>query len=384
MVLSNIRIEKEKSTCKLCMDVEYNNKTTTLWYEVDKIFEKYLCTELADAFLVALLLFAMEKNENIKIETVPVSDLLLFNIKEYLIPSIAKNIKKYNYIDIISNTSNIEFKGKKNNGTGISRGIDSFYTINEYTKNCPSDMKIDCLTFFNIGAHGTRNSEKAYELFKKRMVLSEDFAKKNNFKFLSVNSNISEFISQDFQATHTFRNLSIVFALQKLFKNYYYSSGITVDNFSLSGKDTASYDIYIMYLLSTKNIKFYSSGASMSRIEKTKIVANYSPSYDYLSVCFRDDCNCGKCEKCIRTIFEFYADNNLKKFNKVFDLNFFYKHKNWYERKFFEFYFRGIDKLDYMDTYNELKLNNIKIKKRNILVGFLVAKAKKIYYLLRG
>lgn len=382
MKLKNLRIERNNKT-RLCIDVIYNKKKETLWYEVDSKFEKYLCTELADSFLVALLLFAMKNNEDLEIEGVPVTDTLLFNLNNYLIPTIARNIKKYNKIKIISEGADLFFEGEKHNGTGISRGVDSFCTINEFTNGCPSHMKVDFLTFFNIGAHGEYDSKKAYNLFEKRRVTSEKFALENNFNFIAVNSNISDFIMMDFESSHTFRNLSIVFALQKLFKNYYYSSGINIEDFKIAEKSTAYYDIYIMYLLSTKNIRFYSSGAALSRLDKTKIISGYEPSYDNLSVCFRDDKNCGKCEKCVRTMFELYSANNLEKYSKSFDIANFYKNKNWYETKFFEFYFRKKGKSDYRKTYIEMKNNKIRINKINIVKGYCIALIKDVYQFLK-
>lgn len=372
MKLKNIRIEKG-TTSRLCMDVEYNQTMTTLWFEVDNKFGKYLCDELADSFLCALLFFAMEHNENIEVVGVPASDILLFNLKNYFIPTISKNIKKYHQIDIICQGSNLQFDSKRYNGTGISRGIDSFYTLDEFTNKCPEDMKIDYLTFFNIGAHGEYDSNKAYPLYEKRMQSSKKFADNYGFKFLNVNTNISDFLLQDFEATHTLRNVSIVFALQKLLKNYYYSSGISIEKFKISEKDPAYYDVYTMYLLSTNNVRFFSSGTALNRLEKTKVVATYKPSYKNLSVCFMDDCNCGKCEKCIRTIFEFYACGNLDKYSEAFDLKYFYDNINWYERKFFEYYFLFDEELFYKSAYNEMKKNNIKMKKINMMKGFCVA-----------
>lgn len=382
MVLRNLRIERQEKS-KLCMDIEYNNRINTLWYEVDNKYEKYLCTELADSFLVALLLFALEKKENITIENVPVSDILLYNIKKYIIPTLCNNITKYNHIEINALTSNIKFNNKCN-GTGISRGIDSFCTINEFTNECPDDYKIDYLTFFNIGSHGEYDSEKAYKIFQKRMEKSKKFADEYNFEFLVVNTNISDFIMQEFIETHTFRNMSIIFALQKLFKNYYYSSTYRIEEFKITTDDIAYFDSYTLSLLSTNNVRFYSSGSSINRLEKTKLVANYKPSYKYLNVCFKDDFNCGKCEKCIRTIYELYSSGNLDKYSKVFDINYFYSHRNWYERKFFEFYFKYPGKNSYYKVvYREMKKNNLKIKKVNMIKGLCVFFIKKIYHIFK-
>ena len=82
IILKDIKIENINNKSRLCANIEYNNKTDKLWYEVENKFEKYLCYERADCFLVAILLFAMEHKEDIKILGTPVTSKLFFNIKK--------------------------------------------------------------------------------------------------------------------------------------------------------------------------------------------------------------------------------------------------------------------------------------------------------------
>ena len=106
ITVSNIRIEDEQDRTKLCANVDYKNKITTIWYEVDKKNKKYLCFERADAFLDALLLFAMQHEEDIKILDTPVSSKLYFNISRYIIPAYAKLNGRYKNINCIKDLAN--------------------------------------------------------------------------------------------------------------------------------------------------------------------------------------------------------------------------------------------------------------------------------------
>lgn len=370
IILKDIKIENINNKSRLCANIEYNNKTDKLWYEVENKFEKYLCYERADCFLVAILLFAMEHKEDIKILGTPVTSKLFFNIKKYIIPAFAKLNGKYNSINIFCEVSNKVLDNFNYNGTGISRGVDSFCTLKELTIDCPDDLKVNCLTFFNVGSHKDFGGEEGRELFKKRRELSKKVALENGFEFIDVDSNISEFLRQIFVNTHTFRSMSAALAIQKMFKNYYYSSGYTIYEFNVNEKFPAKFETFILSMFSNDNISFYSSGCLYNRLEKTKIISDYNLAQKYLNVCFNDETNCGKCEKCIRTIFEFYANNSLENFKNVFNIDDFYKNIDWYELKFLYFYFEK--KGDYIDTYNLMKKNNIKLKTKNIFKGYVL------------
>jgi hypothetical protein len=69
------------------------------------------------------------------------------------------------------------------------------------------------------------------------------FVDESNFKFVTVDTNISQFLTMHFHNTLTFRNFSVVLALQKLFDIYYYSSGYDYSEFKITYEDTAFYDL---------------------------------------------------------------------------------------------------------------------------------------------
>jgi hypothetical protein len=61
-------------------------------------------------------------------------------------------------------------------------------------------------------------------------------------------------------------------------------------------------------LLSSDAFKIVHDGASFTRIDKVNEIANWPEALRYLRVCWQGeqkDRNCGRCEKCIRTILNF-------------------------------------------------------------------------------
>jgi len=147
-----------------------------LYFEVDSRYEQYLTDELSDACVVCVLLYAMEKGLNIRCES-PVSERLKNQLTRYLIPAISKNIPKYKAIDIICETADIKFDGKAV-GTGISCGVDSFYTtLKNFEHADGSPLRITHLCFFNAGASGMYGGERARYVYYGRMKRASDVAK---------------------------------------------------------------------------------------------------------------------------------------------------------------------------------------------------------------
>ena len=204
-------------------------------------------------------------------------------------------------------------------------------------------------------------------MFNARLDFVKKYAYENNFKLVRVDSNLSEFLNMSFLATHTYRSLSAVLSLQKLFKTYYYSSGRTFNEFSLSRgkKDCTAYDLLNAHCFSNENTKFYITGSTQTRIEKINIISNYKPTYKYLNVCVKEDYNCSHCEKCLRTMLGLYALNKIDLYKDVFDLDDFYKNIN----KRLAYLISNSNVIYYSESINMIKLNNINIPIKSKIMG---------------
>ncbi len=323
--ISKSRINSLSSTSRLEADISINKKSYTMYYEVEKQYEKYLTTDVSDAFLVCLMLYAMEHNYNMEFEG-NLSEDLHEQILNYLMPAIYKNIEKYNKIDIKYNNLISPKYNPKYIATGISCGVDSLYTIfKNLNHSQESQLNINALTFFNAGASGGNGGEDARFIYNERIKLAKEVADKLNLPLITVDSNMNEFLQQDHEATHVFRTLSIPLAMQQLFKLYYFSSGTPYNLFKFTDFDPAYYDILNMQLLSTSNTRFFLVGGETTRMGKIEFISNNKIAHNHLNVCISDISNCSKCSKCIRTMFNLYLINKLDKFNNVFDIDLFYK-----------------------------------------------------------
>ena len=75
-------INIDENHSRLSCDIFVDNELRNVWFDVDKEYERYLCTERSDAYLIGLLSWAMRLNHDIEC-VAPVTDELLYNIRTY-------------------------------------------------------------------------------------------------------------------------------------------------------------------------------------------------------------------------------------------------------------------------------------------------------------
>lgn len=356
-----------------------DNLPYQLYYEVKKEYKEYLTYELSDAFLVCLMLWAMEHKHDIKCEA-PISERLYRQLKEYLIPAISKNIKEYSKINIISSTANIRFNGE-GVGTGLSCGVDSFYTILKNLNHSEeSKLNITHLCYFNVGASGGDEGDvdNARHIYQERMKEFEIVAKELGRNFLTVDSNMNEFLRQPHEATHVFRTLSVPLALQKLFHLYYFSSSAEYSMFKFVWYDCSFYDLLNMQAISNDNLRFEMVGGETTRQGKIEFIDTNKIVQNHLNVCIRGIHNDNTCLKCKRTILNLYIDGKLDDFRNVFDVDYFYKNKS----KFLTFAVKNKKLVDMPEINKFLKQKHM-LPLRNRIEGNILRFLRYMYFSIR-
>lgn len=363
----------------ICTKLELSDGSTyDLWYSVEKEYKDYICIERSDAFVVNLLFYAMEHKLDIICEE-KISEKLYYQLTEYFIPSVSKNIGKYQPINIIADVTNEQLETANAVGGSLSGGVDSFYTLLRHLDRKETSYNITHLTFFNAGASGQYGGEEARVKYQNRIAWIKDVADNLGKKLICIDTNINEFLQENHQATHTLRTLSLPLLLQKLFSRYYFASGVSFKKFEFIEKDCATYDLLNVLCLSTENLQFYSSGGEVSRLEKVKYISNFDITYSRLNVCVAEDINCSKCEKCQRTMMELYVLGKLVKYKEVFDIEYFEKNKH----KFIKYALENKYKGDWQEVYKILDEKN-EIRLLDKIMSIRKRYSRKLRYILKG
>lgn len=375
---------------RLCSNVEFVNPNTgqeeirCLYYEFERKYELYLCSERSDAMVSGLLVTAMENGYDIEFEA-PISERLYYQLSTYFIPMLSKyNPERFKQISINGPFSSKAIANEGAVATGCSGGVDSYYTMARHSKeNMIEHYRLTHLVFASCGTlDNDKNRIEGY--YMKHLPDVKQMADSVGCECIGCFNNLHEFYKFPYKGFCTvFAPIygSVAFAIQKLLKTYYESSGDPISFFTLNldkthGHDGSVFDVFSLSCLCTENLSFYSTGMECSRLEKEAYISSYAPASGNLTVCgieasgavLGKQVNCSKCSKCLRTMVQLYTLGTLDNFSEVFDLSDFYAHKNQRIGKML-----ATNKRSYVnDTLKCAKKNHIKIGLKVQLWRFLV------------
>lgn len=321
--LSATIIEERNGVCE----------TNTLYYEVDAQYEKYLNTR-SDAFVVGLFFWAMVYQHDITCEA-PLTERLHFQIEQTLGPVLAHNSTRIYAPKIFAPLTSEVLPTAGAIGTGCSGGIDSFHVITNHVQSKWSSLKLTHLCTFSVGHMAERVDDlESMSIVAAAECRAATIAKAFNLEVLHVRSNYYELFPQDLFRTVIYADMQCVHALGKLFSTYFYASEGAC-RFSLEHQecsDSGYYDVVSLPCLSTPSLALYSEGAGVMRWEKTENIAENIIVRDYLNVCNQElanlgssdgvtNRNCGRCNKCMRTLVDLDVAGRLDQFKNVFDID---------------------------------------------------------------
>ena len=174
---------------RLNCDILIEGEKRTLWIEVDKEYEKYLCTERCDAYVIGLLGWCLREGHDIKCE-IPITDELHYNLTRILIPGLTKYSSGMYAVKIIAPLDRPLNEGYAV-GAACSCGIDSFYSIFSHISSPYKNMNLTHLCFHNVGAYNSFKKYGIEEGRKERLAKAREVAAELNLPLVIVNSNLN-------------------------------------------------------------------------------------------------------------------------------------------------------------------------------------------------
>lgn len=329
---------------------EYQKINNDIYYSTPIEYGEYLCYDVTDAFVVGVLLPAARYEQDIVVDGA-VSDRLFYNINNSILYTLANVWKKKRVKLVAKEVKSITFDSKAV-GCGCSLGVDSFAAMLQHLSNPElPQFNITHLTYFNVGAMGYKNLEKAKQSYEKDLELVKKFAAKVNLPIVQLESNFSIMYEEfDFDQSGDIRNFSAVLALQKLFKKYLYGSSYPIKDFRFEISQTGYYETLLAPLLSTESCEIIIANPDLTRIDKTKAVVGNEMAQETLYVCWKEllankypdseiakikdiFLNCSRCDKCLRTLLAIDILGYLDKFKNIFDIEHYKTVKDKYIAK---------------------------------------------------
>lgn len=367
-------------------------------FVTEEEYGKYFCDEVSDAFVIGLLLPALQSNQDIIVKGA-MSEKLYFNLTNTVIflLSIAFNYKPIRIVP--DNLVSLNFESFAV-GTGCSLGVDSFSTIIKHSSDkVPASYRLTHLAYFNAGSHGEENFEEVHKSFQNDLVKLYDFSKEINLPLIPIETNISLFYTStnfDYNQTNVIRNVCVVLSFQKFYKKYIFSSTYPIQEFKITDKNLAYFQSILLPAFSTNNTEIIDGDPELNRSDKTLLIANNDMVHKHLHVCLSDlvrnnnmliapwiklktdKRNCTGCEKCLRTLVTLDILGKKENFNEIFDLRKYQSLRNLYLAKIL-----GMKNRDYfcMDIYNLAIFNKFKIPFISRLLSlFYSLKINELFY----
>ncbi|WP_418983913.1 hypothetical protein [Alistipes sp.] len=320
--------------------VHIDGKEETIQTEIDAAMQPYACCDRCDAYVMGFLYTAMQLGWDIHSQ-IPISEDLYYNLEYHFIDAMHEADKRLHRIRLEMPIAKERPEGATADivATGISCGIDSLFTVATHTDTKLPNYNLTHLAFFDVGAsyHGEGT---ARSLFEGRFENARKFAETYGYGFIFVRSNIHRIINKYIPYSHvcnnTYMMLFCILSLQNAFRKYYYSSGYSYNEFRLYDPkelDSEHYDLLLLGVASVNGVRFYSTGASFTRMEKTRVINSYERAYDFLNVCVAEPVNDNKCFKCVRTLLSLDAWGGVERFRKAFDVDFYKRNRPLYLRR---------------------------------------------------
>ena len=331
----------------------WTGRGSSLWFAVPSEYGKYLCFERSNAFVIALLWYAMVTGSDISFEA-PISRRLYNGLTEKLIPALSADGHKRIHLEgpicdeAVWHEDGVIF--------GLSCGADSMYLLHTYGgDNVPEGMRVTHASYYHADYlfpyvdppydvdEIIENSDRLYSSHTADN--ARRIADGKGLPFVEVWTNFDrDYYRGGLIYTGMYRFLCCTLAMEHMLSLYIIASsgnGYNVRHTSLF-VPTQHYEDLICESCSTESMRYIISDHEI-RTSKLKTIADDPDFRKYVSVCSNDTedgKNCGECFGCWKTMVPLDILGKLDDFSERFDLDRYYGNRRSIFEKLIRYSFR--------------------------------------------
>jgi hypothetical protein len=309
VVVSDVKVAETGTGVRLSARLRGDHVPASLWFEVPAGCGDAL-SQRGDPFLPPLLMHSLIHPARVVIEA-DLSPYLVTSVKR-----VAALLEDWNLPPERARGAVVDIRGPlvapahRGHAVGafFSGGVDSFYTVLKNITRYPTN-DARALTHL-VMLHGFDVREEDTALFARLSGPLRDAAAALGRGFLPVRTNARAlFGSDDFDFTHGVVLAGVAHAIAGMFHTVYVASSYPYSELRPWGSHPV-----LDPLWASERLDFVHDGAERSRPEKIAFISSSPVALRALRVCWmqRDAYNCGKCEKCIRTMLGLAAHGVLE------------------------------------------------------------------------
>ena len=275
----------------------------SLWYRLPLEYQ-YALTRGCEPFLVGLLFTAMRRQTDMVVHG-EISPTLLDNLEEYQSAWNAWYPDLYTLIDIQADVeSEIPGSNEPSSLTAFTGGLDSAFTVWRHHKGYCGRQQRDLKA--GVMIHGYDIPLGQPEVFDRAAYRAKTMLNSLGIPLITISTNLYAF-RIDWQDMVNAYAASVVSGLMLLERGY--SEGLIAATHSYRRlKFPTTSNPATDRLLSSGTFRIIHDGTAFNRNEKARLLADWPEAFQNMRVCWAGDHldrNCGRCEKCIRTILNF-------------------------------------------------------------------------------
>ncbi|MDN5752825.1 MAG: hypothetical protein L0H15_06030 [Nitrosospira sp.] len=322
MRIENIRSETTKGRIRRLADIVWENNARqrqTVWFETGVADEDFLSGS-ANSFLVGAAIPALGAGERRVSVDAPVCPELKQNL------NVACRILSQWYghrqpppeIEADVLTSLPPVLGERSTGIFLSGGIDSSASLRanrlQVPRSYPSSVTHGVLVFgYDIGAYADGDANADQQRFEHALGSARAIAEDAELELVLIHTNIRHLNEDlDFWLNYYFGAFlaSVAHQLDRKLQSMIINSGPDISTLAPHGSHPLLDPYY-----GTASMNIIHHGIEYTRLEKTRLVADWPVGFANLRVCTRGEyvngLNCGICEKCVRTMVALQALGRL-------------------------------------------------------------------------
>ena len=321
----------------------WQEEGSSLWFSAPAQFAEYFCTERSNAFVIAMLWYAMLTGSDIRFEA-PLSAKLYDGLTQKLIPALMQAEGMPADETQTQKTRQIRLEGPVTSDpitcadgvlTGMSCGVDSLYTLHCYDRpDAQGGRRLTHLAYYDCN-YLLPFRQPPYDISaiyrEKEAVFSHiieharTIAAHHDLPLIVMRSNLDEDFTRGGRIySSMYRFLACTLALEHLYGTYISSSsGHDSDMVEASlTVPTQHYEGLLCDCCQTETLHYVTSD-NASRPEKLEALADDKDVQKYVAVCYDAGPhgeNCGECYACMKTMIPLDIMGKLDRFGESFDL----------------------------------------------------------------
>jgi hypothetical protein len=321
MKILNLRLQKNEKSTGIAATVYWEDSDRPpreIFIETEKEFSGHISCN-PDAFLVGCIVPAIHLGEKRIFLDAEIDPMLREGL--YAVMAVLKEWSggKYRPLKIEAKTNSIVRYAEKQRVAGmfLSGGIDSLAALRTNSINYPEDHPgsiKDCLIIHGFDIGGVVERGMKYHVFDRARDAMSVVAKDANVRLIPVYTNIRHLCDErDLWLDKFFGAVlaSVAHAFVTRLNWVFVASSYDIANLAPCGSHPLLDPEYSSYELRIKL-----RDLELSRLDKLRMIADWDAAFQNFRVCLanvKDRLNCGKCEKCVRTMTELVAIGALDK-----------------------------------------------------------------------